>query len=107
MAKRMPKVNELLRQELSRLIHEKLGGKIELLTITDVEVTNDLQLATVHVSVINDDAEKVRSLLQDYTRYFQQELARKLTMKFIPKLTFAINDEETHARVEKLLEELS
>lgn len=106
MPPRMPKVNNLIKQELSRLIHEKWGGELGLVTVTDVETTSDLQLATVHVSVIKGQAEEARVRLQTNARYFQQILGKNLRMKFIPKLTFSINDESRHERVERLFEEL-
>jgi ribosome-binding factor A len=103
---RMPKVNELMRQELSRLIHKKLGGEVGLITVTDVETTSDLQLATVHVSIFEADTEEAWKTLQSHAPFFQAELGRKLTMKFIPKLTFKVNDEARRERVEELLEQL-
>ena len=106
MSRRMPKVNELLRQQLSELIHEKVGGKTGLVTVTDVETTSDLQLATVHISVFGGDPEAARERLQERAHFFQQQLGDRLHMKFIPKLTFAINDESKRERVEKILEEL-
>jgi len=105
MSGRMDKVNALLRRELSRLIHEKLGGE-GLITVTDVETTSDLQLATVHISVLEAETEPVRAKLQSLAKNFQNELAKSMRMKFIPKLTFAVNDESRKERVEKLLEEL-
>jgi len=105
MSGRMLKVNELIRQELSRLIHEKLGGLIGLVTVTDVETTSDLQLATIHVSVLDSDAGKVRKQLQKHAHYFHRSLG-KLRMKFIPKLTFVINDEDRHQSIEQLYKEI-
>lgn len=106
MTDRIPKVNKLLRQELSRLIHEKIGDRAGLLTVTDVETTADLQLATVHVSIVHGEAEQARILLQEHAHYFQNQLGRRLKMKFIPKLTFAMNDESRRERVEQLFEAL-
>lgn len=106
MSDRMAKVNELLRQELSIMIHEKQGGAAGLITVTDVETTSDLQLATVHISVLNADAKDAQVRLQEQARYFQQQLAGKLRMKFIPKLAFVVNDEARRERVEQLLEEI-
>jgi ribosome-binding factor A len=104
---RMPRINELLKQELSRLIHEKVGDKAGLLTVTDVETTSDLRLAKVHISVLESEAEKARLLLQEQAPYFQSQLGEKLTMKFTPKLTFIVNDDVRYRRVEELLEKLS
>jgi len=88
------------------MIHEKIGDRAGLVTVTDVETTSDLQLSTVHVSVLGKEPEQSRTILQEHAPYFQAQLGRKLTMKFTPKLTFAINDEERRGRIEKLLEQL-
>lgn len=107
MANRMSKVNELIRQELSKMILEKSGGASGIITVTDVETTSDLQLATVHISVLNGDPKEAQTQLQKHARYFYQQLGRKLRMKFIPKLTFSVNDEKKRERVEELLEEIT
>ena len=60
MSRRLERVNELLRQELSQLVARELNDpRIPLLVaITRVEASADLQYARVHVSVMGGDEEK-------------------------------------------------
>ena len=52
MGKRLERVNELLRREISAVVQRDFEWKNALVTITDVDVTQDLKEAKVFVSIL-------------------------------------------------------
>lgn len=106
MADRIDRVNELLREEISSLVETSLPRGKGLVTVTDVETTRDLKHATVHVSVYGRNRKRVLDILGKKAPQFFDILSRRLHMKYIPQLHFAINDEARKERIEKLLDQL-
>jgi ribosome-binding factor A len=56
---RSKQVGEQMKKELSDIISRKLKDpRVGFVTVTDVEVSGDLQQATVFISVLGDDKKK-------------------------------------------------
>ena len=53
--KRADRVNELLLEEISILVRKLKDPRIGFVTITGVDVTDDLRHSKVYVSVMGDD----------------------------------------------------
>ena len=64
MRRRLQRLNGLLRQELAELILRNVKDPrvSELVTITSVDISPDLKLANVYISVIGKEDEKASSL---------------------------------------------
>jgi ribosome-binding factor A len=103
-SKRMVRVDELLRRELGALCEKLVAPHIStLVTITKVECAPDLREATVFVSVLGDheaQAEAMR-LMQSVRRELQQELARRVILKYTPRLRF--REDRTAEQADHLL----
>ncbi len=109
MSHRLPQVNELIRQELaSLLLTEMEFPKGCLVTITRVDTAKDLRYAKVWLSVLPAYYfQKVLSKLKSNAGHLQFLLNKKLTMKPLPRLNFAIDDTEQKAEeIEKLLDRI-
>lgn len=110
MTRRTERINDLLREEISDLIHHevkdpRVGG---LVSVTEVSVSVDLRLASVFVSVMGTAEEKAGTLaaLKAAAHFLQRELRKRLTIRRIPELTFlADNSLEHGARMLALIEE--
>ncbi len=92
-SQRQLRVGEEIRHILARLLtredfhNETL--KLAHVTITEVRVSPDLKHAKAYVMPIGGkDLEKVIKVLNDYAGIFRAELKRRLTIKYIPVLTF-------------------
>src|SRR5690606_42089844 len=60
---RTSRVAEQMKKELGKIVNHKLKDpRIGFVTITDVELTNDLLQATVYISVLSEEADKYRPL---------------------------------------------
>ncbi len=108
MKHRMLRVNELLKRELSGIIAREMSFEGALVSINHVDVTPDLKNAHVFVSVLGSESGgSVMSKLASHRATLQAELARHVTMKYTPHLTFHLDDSiERGARVIEILQEI-
>jgi len=107
---RMQRVRELLKRTLGEIVRRKYPpGDLGLITVNDVEVSNDLTLATVYVGVVGSPAEKKRALnhITADRKQVQFEMARQITLKNTPVLRFRLDESvERGNRVIEIIEEL-
>lgn len=92
MNRRIQRIGELLRKELSWLFAKEMNDPRlpTLVSITRVEVSGDLRHAKVFVSVMGDNQEKRSTLemLNSAARFLQRELKPVLDLRYVPHLTF-------------------
>lgn len=109
--RRVQRVNQLLREELSRLIRREMKDpRVELVTVTGVEVSGDLRHATVHVRTLRNDppVEEAIEGLRGAEGFLRGKLGRELRIRRIPELTFeADRTLERARRIEALLDEVA
>lgn len=107
--RRLPRVNQLFREELSRLIREELKDpRVEGVTITDVDASSDLSHARISVRTLTDELpiEEVIDGLRSAEGFMRHRLGRELHFRRIPELHFVADHTLEHAqRIEELLEE--
>ncbi len=97
-------------EKVSALLHKEVGeylARLELpslTTISKVEVTPDLKWCKIWVTVLESKQAAVLAILAANARELRHELNQKLTMKFVPKITFVIDHgEEYAAHINELL----
>ncbi|PIW88982.1 MAG: ribosome-binding factor A, partial [Nitrospirae bacterium CG_4_8_14_3_um_filter_44_28] len=71
-------------------------------------ITEDLKIATIYISILKEEEkETTLEMLNSAKGFIRAELAKRLRMKFIPSLTFRIDESlEYGVRIEKLLREI-
>ena len=110
MSQRTDRVDELLRQEIGRILAKDVQDPhIGFATVTDVETTPDLRHAKVRVSVIGGAPERAEALaaLDRAMGYVRHELGARLRLRRIPALHVTLDDSaERGTRVLQILEEL-
>jgi len=107
---RMRRVNESVRQVLSKAVGELKDPRIGFVTVTGVETSPDLRHAKVFVSVMGSEDKQQRSLegLTAAHGVLQARLARELRMKRTPQLAFQYDQSvERGVRMTKLINELA
>ena len=92
MERRMARVNQLLREELSDLAQWQLKDPRlgTLMTITEVDVSPDLRHAHVYVSVMGD-AEEQKAVIEGLSSaagFLRRSLHGRLKLRHIPELHF-------------------
>jgi ribosome-binding factor A len=101
---RIQKVNELIKEEVSKILLTELGDHKGLLTITAVETTPDLRQATVWFRYLNGDETEIEKELKAKERSIQHEVNRKFTMKYVPKISFRYDKSGEYAdKINELL----
>jgi ribosome-binding factor A len=103
---RTARLNELIREVLADQL-ERIADSDERLrfaTVTGVEVTPDLQHATVYMSSL---PEPMSESLGEHRTHLQREIAGQLRIKRTPKLHFVVDPAMVEgARVEEILKRL-
>ena len=109
---RPERVAHLMQREIAEILENKLddprlAGKV--VSVTEVEVTHDLSVARVYVSVLEEGALRADALeaLHRAAGFVRHELAPKLNLREVPEIRF-IHDPsiERGARVEEILRRL-
>ena len=111
MNRRVERLNQFLRQELSQLLMRGLNDPRipQLVTVTRVETSVDLRYARVHISVMGTSEEKAIAVatLQAAAGFLQRELRPRLKLRYVPSLTFRLDDSiEEGARMLQAIQEL-
>lgn len=91
MSRRTRQVGELLREELSDIIRREVKDpRVGFMSITAVDVTQDLRTARVYVSVLGTDEERESNLeaLRSAALFIRRHLKPRLRMRQIPELDF-------------------
>ncbi|GIO29956.1 MULTISPECIES: 30S ribosome-binding factor RbfA [Paenibacillus] len=108
---RVGRVGEQIKKELSQLIQSELKDpRIGFLTVTGVDVTNDLSQAKVYLSVLGDEEQKENSLkaLEKANGFLRSELGKRIRLRHIPELIFKFDESIAYgSKIEKLLGEIS
>lgn len=109
MSKRLQRVNELLREEVSKLLLREIDFGQSLLTVTKVETSVDLKQAKIMISVLPEEkSQRALQILEKNIFHLQQLLNKKLNMRPVPKIYFQIDKSAVNAqRIEELLQKIN
>jgi ribosome-binding factor A len=110
-ARRMQRLNDLIRDELAHLLaHETRDPRISgVISITGVETARDLAVSKIYVSVLGteEEAEAVLQHIRRAATFFRRELAARLNLRHTPELDFRLDRSIAEgAHIEQLIREL-
>ncbi len=108
--RRPERLAESLKVEISEVVGFELDDpRLEMVTVTDVEVSPDLRDAKVYVLIRGDEDEVDAALktLRNAAGYVRQQVALNLDMRFAPHVHFARDTAGENAeRVSEILDDL-
>ncbi|WP_438432490.1 30S ribosome-binding factor RbfA [Gorillibacterium sp. sgz500922] len=108
---RTGRVAEEIKKELSQILQlEFKDPRIGFLTITGVEVTNDLTQAKVYLSVLGSEEQREATLkaLARGKGFLRSELGKKIRLRVVPELIFKFdNSIDYGSKIEALLADLN
>jgi len=88
------RVADLVQRELAVSIQREMSDtRLKFVTISDVDVSPDLKNAKVFVTSLEDDLDRdaVVAELNNYAGHYRHILAKKLSMRTVPRLTFVFD----------------
>ncbi|MDB5083559.1 MAG: ribosome-binding factor [Bacilli bacterium] len=91
---RSSRVSEQMQREIADIIRNEVKDpRVGFVTVTEVEVTGDLQHAKIFVSVLGDDEARQNSLtaLSKATGFIRGEVARRIRLRITPELSFKLD----------------
>lgn len=109
--KRIERLNSLLQEVLSDVIHKDVRDPrvSPFVSITRVEITADLHHAKVYISVIGDAKKKEETMqaLQAGAGFIAVTASKKIVIRYFPELHFKLDQSvEEQIRLDQLIDEI-
>jgi ribosome-binding factor A len=108
--KRTERVSDQIKQEIADILMRKIKDpRIGFVTVTDVDLSDDLRNAKVYVSVYGGDDQKKASLegLRSASSFIRSELGKRMRLRYVPELLFRFDATvERGAHIMELLREI-
>lgn len=93
---RVTRIGEEIKRELAQMIRDDIKDpRVKgLISITNVDVTNDLRYAKVFISAMamENDAKAIMKGIKSAGGYLRSELAKRLQLRYTPELIFTFDD---------------
>ena len=88
---RAERVAQALKKEVSSIIHDELKDpRIGFVTVTRVELTQDLQCAKIFFSVLGTEKEQLDSkeALESAVGFIKRQIGRRIKLRLVPEIRF-------------------
>ncbi|NQT82992.1 30S ribosome-binding factor RbfA [bacterium] len=92
--RRMIRVGELIKREIADILCREIKDpRIGFVTVSNVDVTRDLRMAFVKVSVLGDDESRQQAVrsLNSAAGFIQKELSSRIRLRYMPKVQFRLD----------------
>ena len=107
---RLQKIGDRIYQELTTiLLMEVADPRLQSATITKVQVDRELAYANIYVSSLegSESSPEILAGLNHASGYLRSELARRMQLRYTPRLRFYWDPSPEHAdRIDKLIASL-
>ena len=110
-SQRQLRVGEMIKQSLGQIFLRDEAKVASLdtknITVTEVRMSPDLKNAKVFVIPLGGkDTEKTVNILTEFSHLIRKTLARKIDMKFLPKIFFVSDQSFDYAeKIEKIIQQ--
>lgn len=108
---RANRIAEQMKKELGEIISRKIKDpRVGFVTVTDVEVTGDLQQSKVFISVLGDEKQKHDTLvgLAKAKGFIRSEIGQRIRLRKTPEIVFEFDEAlEYGNRIEDILRDLN
>lgn len=103
---RSDRLSAELRRQLGTMVHEAVrDNALPSMSVSDVEVTRDFDVATVFVTaLLADTAKEGVKALNELAKEFRRELSKTMRIRRVPELRFRYDDSvDRGERIDALL----
>jgi ribosome-binding factor A len=108
---RMNKVNEQIKEEVSKIISLELKDPhlTGMITVTSVKTTPDFRYAKIYVSMIGEKNKKENlRILKQSSGFIRSLIAHRINYRVTPELVFVFDDSlEYGARIDSILADIA
>ncbi|MGP4072204.1 30S ribosome-binding factor RbfA [Piscibacillus sp. B03] len=108
---RSNRVAEQMKKELGDILSRKIKDpRVGFVTVTDVQVSGDLQQAKVFISIFGDEQQKEDTLvgLAKSKGFIRSEIGNRIRLRKVPELSFEIDETiEYGNRIERIIHDLN
>lgn len=93
-SKRIKRISEEVKKEISKMIINGIKDPrvTSMVSVTDVEVTNDLRYAFVYISVWGGDEQETLKGLNSARGFMRREVGKAVKLRYVPEILFKIDD---------------
>ncbi|KKB38934.1 30S ribosome-binding factor RbfA [Bacillus thermotolerans] len=110
MSLRSNRVGEQMKKELTDILSRKVKDpRVGFVTVTDVEVTGDLQQAKVYITVLGNEQDREGTLkaLAKAKGFIRSEVGQRIRLRKTPELIFEFDESVEYGnRIDTLLREI-
>jgi ribosome-binding factor A len=103
-------VAEVIKEEIAALIlHGLKDPRIGFVSVTRVEVSEDLRHAKVFVSVYGDGESTKKSIegLENAKGFIRQRIGKRIRMRYLPEITFRVDRSIIESiRIEEIIDSI-
>lgn len=110
--RRTERISSEVKKELSKILRDDLNdprlSTESMVTVTDVEVTNDLSYADCYISVLGDENNKEDAIdaLEQAKGYIKILIGERMRLRSMPEFRFKLDNSIEHgAYMDKLIAE--
>ena len=105
---RKDRIQEEIKKEIADILHREVKDpRIGFISITDVEISDDLSYVKVFYSSLNEDKlDEIQEGLDKATGYIRSEIGKRIRLRLVPELSFRYDASlKRGAHIDRLLEE--
>ena len=111
MNNRMNRVDEQLKEEISKIISQELSDPklTGMISVSNVKTTPDLRYARVFVTMIGCKSQKENlAILKKSSGYIRTLIAKRVNLRITPELVFEFDESiEYGAKIDKILKDMN
>ena len=109
MSVKIDRLNNAFVEKISEIIHDEIKDKdINMVTITDARVTNDLSFVKVYFTSYDDDKKKVTLALNKASSFIRSKLCEKMDIRKMPEINFVYDESIDYGKkIEEIIERIN
>ena len=110
MSIKLERLNHTFTEAISKVINEEVKDEdIKFVTITGVDITNDLSYAKVYFTVLDEEKKKVvTDALNGAKGFIRKELSERIEIRHTPELKFIYDDSISYGEhIEDIIDKIN
>jgi ribosome-binding factor A len=109
MSVKIDRLNTAFVKKISEIIHNDIKDKdINMVTITDARVTNDLSFLKVYFTTLDTDRKKVITSLNKANSFIRSKLCEKMDIRKMPEIHFVYDESIDYGKkIEEIIERIN